>query len=112
EAGLPVWRFEHRDLVVERRVVMPHGQNTTLALYELLEGTSAVELEISLGVQHRPHDDMEPPATPPPRVTPSGDGYEIAVGALAPIHVRVDAASARWIDDARSQPARRYAIEE
>ncbi len=38
EDGLPVWRFDGEDRVIERRIVMPHGQNTTLVVYRLLQG--------------------------------------------------------------------------
>jgi glycogen debranching enzyme len=112
EAGVPIWSFRYRDIVIERRVVMPHGQNTTLVLYELLEGPAAVEIEISLGIQHRPHDDIHTPAAAPPRVTQTGDGYEIAVGALAPVHVRIEATHVRFVEGAQPLPPRRYAIEE
>jgi glycogen debranching enzyme len=112
EAGLPVWRFQHGDVVIERRVVMPHGQNTTLALYELLEGPAAVDLEVALGIQHRPHDDIHTPAGAPPRVAETGDGYEISLGALAPVHVRVEAARVGFVERAHALPPRRYAIEE
>src|SRR5574341_2505805 len=36
EMGLPVWRLEIGDLVLERRVLMPHGQNTVQVNYKLL----------------------------------------------------------------------------
>ena len=36
--GLPVWRFEVQGRVIERRLVMPYRQNTTMIRYRLLSG--------------------------------------------------------------------------
>ena len=36
EAGLPVWRYDVGGVVVEKRMLMPHGQNTVHVLYELV----------------------------------------------------------------------------
>src|SRR3990172_7615532 len=33
EAGLPVWRYEADGLVLERRVVLPHMQNTVYVIF-------------------------------------------------------------------------------
>ena len=38
EAGLPVWRYALRDVVVERRLLMPYGQNSVHVTYRLVEG--------------------------------------------------------------------------
>src|SRR5262245_8018623 len=36
ELGLPVWRYDFDGAIVQKRVLMPHGQNTVHALYELV----------------------------------------------------------------------------
>ena len=54
ENGLPVWRYEHRGVRIEKRVVMPHLQNTTYVTYRLLEGKAALALRPSL--HFRPHE--------------------------------------------------------
>src|SRR6476660_3445793 len=36
EAGLPVWTFDVEDVRIEKRVLMPHLQNTTHISYRLL----------------------------------------------------------------------------
>ena len=38
ESGLPVWRYEVEGLVIEKRVFLPHMQNTVHVMYELLAG--------------------------------------------------------------------------
>ena len=38
ELGLPVWRYELPGAVIEKRVLMPYGQNTVHVTYRLLDG--------------------------------------------------------------------------
>src|SRR5215212_89608 len=38
ELGLPVWRYELPGAVIEKRLLMPYGQNTVHVTYRLLEG--------------------------------------------------------------------------
>jgi predicted glycogen debranching enzyme len=38
EAGLPVWRYDVDGHVIEKRVFMPHMQNTVYVMYELISG--------------------------------------------------------------------------
>src|SRR5436305_1809372 len=46
EDGLPVWRYQVRDLVIEKRVMMPHLQNTVHVSYRVLEGNSRTRLQL------------------------------------------------------------------
>ncbi len=56
EWGLPVWRYEIKGIVIEKRVMLPHGQNTTLVTYAMLEGEGQTCLELRPAVQIRPHE--------------------------------------------------------
>src|SRR5207248_10041713 len=38
EAGLPVWRYELKGIAFEKRVLLPHMQNTVHVHYRLVEG--------------------------------------------------------------------------
>src|SRR3954471_11704074 len=38
ELGLPVWRYELPGAVIEKRILMPYGQNTVHVTYRLLDG--------------------------------------------------------------------------
>src|ERR1700704_3733711 len=38
EAGLPIWRYEVEGLVIEKRLFLPHMQNTVHLMYELVSG--------------------------------------------------------------------------
>jgi predicted glycogen debranching enzyme len=62
EAGLPVWRYKIGSAIVEKRIVLPHQQNTVHATYRLLEGADSAHMTIRLGLNIRPHDD--PVGTP------------------------------------------------
>jgi len=54
EAGLPIWRFEGEGLVVEKRVLMPHRQNTTHVTYRLVDRSSpaAIEIQSFIHIRH------------------------------------------------------------
>ena len=56
EAGLPVWRYRTGTATLEKRVLMPHGANTTLVRYRLEEAPAPSRLEITPLFQVRPHD--------------------------------------------------------
>jgi len=56
EYGLPVWRYQIGDSVVEKRVFMPHAQNTTFITYRLLSGSSRLRLKLLPTVHFRSHD--------------------------------------------------------
>ncbi|GAC1535659.1 MAG: amylo-alpha-1,6-glucosidase [Herpetosiphon sp.] len=47
EGMLPVWTFAMGDALLERRVWMAHGANTTYVRYQLVRGSGALELEIT-----------------------------------------------------------------
>lgn len=53
EAGLPVWRYDVEGLVIEKRVFLPHMQNTVHLSYELLSGAADVELSLRPSVNFR-----------------------------------------------------------
>jgi predicted glycogen debranching enzyme len=54
EFGLPIWRYEGHGVAVEKRVLMPHGQNTVYVTYRLVDGNAAVRLSLRpfLNVRH------------------------------------------------------------
>ena len=56
EAGLPVWRYVVDGAVIEKSVVMPHGQNTVHVTYRLLDGARRVRLSLRPIVGFRPHE--------------------------------------------------------
>ena len=74
EWGLPVWRFQIGNAVLEKRVVLPHRQNTVHVSYRLVEGDGPVALVLRPRMKFRPH---EAPVTH----EPLEGGYELkAIG--------------------------------
>jgi predicted glycogen debranching enzyme len=56
EFGLPVWRYQAGEAVIEKRLVMPHLQNTIHITYLLLSGRGPVRLQVRPSVHFRPHE--------------------------------------------------------
>jgi predicted glycogen debranching enzyme len=57
EAGLPVWRYELEGALLEKRLVLPHGQNTVYVNYRLISGVENARLMIRPSLHFRPHED-------------------------------------------------------
>jgi predicted glycogen debranching enzyme len=92
QLGLPVWRFLLPDgHVVEKRVVMPHHQNTTHLIYRLLDGKGPLGLSLRPAVHFRPHDaevDREIPGEY--TFTATGDRHELGKpGEVPPLRIRL-----------------------
>jgi predicted glycogen debranching enzyme len=85
ELGLPVWRYDVHGAVIEKRIVLPHEQNTVHVLYRLLEGAGSVRLKLRLIAHHRPHDaPVSTPLPEPIRVMESDQRFELAFADLPP----------------------------
>jgi predicted glycogen debranching enzyme len=56
EMGLPVWRFESGGVVLEKRVLLPHQQNTVHITYRVLSAPAAVKLRLRPSMFFRPHE--------------------------------------------------------
>jgi predicted glycogen debranching enzyme len=56
EQGLPVWRYAKNGIRIEKRVVMPHLQNTTWVTYTMTEGPEDARLELRPAIKFRPHE--------------------------------------------------------
>ena len=56
ENGIPVWRYEIGGIVIEKKIFMVHGQNTTMTNYELVEGDERVRIKLFPHAQFRGHE--------------------------------------------------------
>lgn len=54
--GMPVWHFQIGDIELEKRIVMPHLQNTVHINYRIISGTGNVRLKLRPAVHFRPHE--------------------------------------------------------
>src|SRR5215510_9329586 len=81
EMGLPIWRYEIGGVTLEKRVVMPHLQNTVHVNYRLISGRGPVRIELRPAIHFRPHEGMvsHPPPEPYTLVIVE-DRYEIIGG--------------------------------
>lgn len=85
ELGLPVWRYAIGGVEIEKRVVMPHGQNTVHVTYRLLAGEGPVRLTLRPSVHFRPYEaPVNADASLTYRLTATDDGYELASSAETP----------------------------
>lgn len=81
EEGLPVWRYEMEDAVLEKRIIMPHMQNTVYINYRLVEGEASVRLKLRPSVQFRALEGaVNKTITKPYSVTSTEDRLEVSSG--------------------------------
>ncbi|MGE3268712.1 MAG: amylo-alpha-1,6-glucosidase [Chloroflexota bacterium] len=114
ESGLPTWRYEVAGLVLEKRIVLPHLQNTVYISYQLLSGTEAIQLVLRPFLSFRPHDHgVDAPGTAPYTVTAIGETYEIAGPADLPsLRLLVDGSPAAMTLDGGRTRTFHYPVEE
>ncbi len=75
--GLPVWVYEIANVSLEKRLVVPHRQNTTYINYRLTYGGGPIKLELRPAVNMREHE--APVSTPiePYTITVREHMYEL-----------------------------------
>ncbi|MGI9086165.1 MAG: amylo-alpha-1,6-glucosidase [Chthoniobacterales bacterium] len=79
EDGLPVWIYAVRDLVIEKRILLPHLQNTVHVSYRITEGSAAPRLELRPAFQFRHHEaPVDEEIAAPYKVTATEGRYEIS----------------------------------
>jgi predicted glycogen debranching enzyme len=114
EAGLPVWHYQVGPVALEKRLLIPHAQNTVHVRYHLLEGASALRLRIRPAVHFRPHEGrLGDPREQPYAVTVVDDRYEIAGGqTIPPLRLAFRGAPAHFTFKRFTSPEIVYRVEE
>ncbi|HEX4756219.1 MAG TPA: amylo-alpha-1,6-glucosidase [Candidatus Dormibacteraeota bacterium] len=80
DRGIPIWTFTFGDQVLEKRVVMPYGQNTTHIIYNRVSGTGALRLRLSPAMQvRRLEDPVSVPIAEPYALRSTEDRHEIGI---------------------------------
>jgi predicted glycogen debranching enzyme len=122
EDGLPVWTYHVRDLLLEKRVLLPHLQNTVHISYRILAGQARPRLELRPAFHFR-HHEMPVNKSPPGsyKLTAMGEHYEVASDrrGLPPFRMKLcDGGSAFTIEAStihqvvyRTEQSRGYASE-
>ena len=79
ENGLPVWTYHVRDLVIEKRVLLLHGQNTVHVLYRIISGEKRPHLELRPAFSFRHYESpVNKSRRGPYRITAIDHRYEIS----------------------------------
>ncbi len=85
DAGLPVWRYEVGGFVIEKRIFLPHMQNTVYIHYCLISGDGTIRLKLRPSVHFRSHDaPVSELHAEPYTLTAVEDRYELAENAQTP----------------------------
>ncbi len=104
EAGLPVWRYQVRDLILEKRVQLLHEQNTVHVSYQVSGNGPRPRLELRPAVNFRHYGsavDQLPEATY--RISAVEGRYEITHpdAALPPLRMKLRGGSPAFTIDPR-----------
>src|SRR6187455_1237560 len=79
EDGLPVWFYQVRDLVVEKRILLPLLQNTVHVSYQIKGGSKLPQLELRPAFHFRHHEAaVDEGLSAPYKLTAVDGRYEIA----------------------------------
>ena len=114
EGGTPIWRYEIGGIVIEKRLVLPHGQNTSFINYSLLSGDDCVRLVLRPSIHFRPHEtpvsaELESTYT----LTVGEDRYEVSAGTdLPPLRLLLNGDNAALTVDRVRIEKVTYRIEE
>jgi predicted glycogen debranching enzyme len=95
EAGLPVWRYIVEGLVIEKRLFLPHMQNTVHLSYELLSGADRVELSLRPSVNFRAQEaPVSEPLGGPYEFRAVAEHFELCLSGspLPPLRIKLSAA--------------------
>ena len=85
DMGLPVWRYKLDGFVLEKRLMLPHGQNTVYVNYSVLDGDGSLQLLLRPSLNIRPHEaPVNAPIAAPYMLTVFEDQYEIMGGPSLP----------------------------
>ncbi len=88
ESGLPVWTYQLDDLTVEKRILLPHGQNTTYVRYRILSGSGTAHLQLRPSVNIRQHETpVDVAISAPYTITVSGPKHEIVAPGFPPLRL-------------------------
>ena len=86
DLGLPVWVYDFDGIRVERRLLMPHRQNTTHISYRLLSRDGSVRLSLRPSIHFRSYEaSVSDGGSLPYTVTATGHHYEVSAGQGLPI---------------------------
>jgi predicted glycogen debranching enzyme len=85
ELGLPVWRYRLPGAVIEKRLLMPYGQNTVHVTYRMIEGAGPLRMSLRPSLQFRGYEAaVDESLVSSYKLTFCDGRYEISGGAEVP----------------------------
>jgi predicted glycogen debranching enzyme len=94
EGSTPVWTYALADALLEKRIWMRHGENTTYVQYTLVRASRAVEMECKILVNYRDFHSMTRAGDWHMDIAPVEDGVRVmAFKAAVPFYVKSSAGS-------------------
>ena len=114
ESGLPVWRYELANHVIEKTILMPYMSNTVHVGYRLVSGTGPVRLKIRVAVHFRRHDASLAEGFPMNSydLKASAGRFEIHGFSMPPLRLYVDGENPAFTIEAKRFSDILYRIEE
>src|SRR5207248_6886605 len=113
DVGLPVWRYRVNDYIIEKRVLLPHLQNTVLVNYRLLAGDGVVRLKLRPSVHFRPHEaPVNAGYAGPYTLSASDSRYEIKGNGHPPLRLFLHAQRPAFTVEGNSLQDLLYRVEE
>ncbi|PYL54086.1 MAG: glycogen debranching protein [Verrucomicrobia bacterium] len=115
EDGLPVWTYHVRDVVVEKRVLLPHLQNTVHVSYQVISKGKPPRLELRPAFHFRHHEaPVDSDLGAPYKLTAIDGRYEIAAGRrkLPPLRMRLQGRESAFTIASAKVPQVVYRIEQ
>jgi predicted glycogen debranching enzyme len=86
ELGLPVWLYRIQGFAIEKRILMPHAQNTVHITYRVIEGNGVVRFNLRPSVHFRGYESaVDESAIQDYTIAATGNRYELSAGPDLPI---------------------------
>ncbi|MBX7168952.1 MAG: glycogen debranching enzyme N-terminal domain-containing protein [Pirellulales bacterium] len=90
EDGLPVWTYELGGWVLEKRILLPHHQNTVYIRYHLLRSDTSLRLRLAPAFHFRPHEGaLDHTSVPRYRLSADGDLIELHSPLTPPLRMHL-----------------------
>jgi predicted glycogen debranching enzyme len=115
EDGLPVWTYHVREVVVEKRVLLPHLQNTVHVSYQVISKGKPPRLELRPAFHFRNHEaPVDSDLGAPYKLTAVDGRYEIAASRrkLPALRMQLHGRQAAFTNAAAKIPQVVYRIEQ
>jgi predicted glycogen debranching enzyme len=112
EGSVAVWRYRLGQTVLEKRVFMPHRQNTIVALYSLVEGSAPLTVRVSPAFHFRGY---EAPVSLPLQndysIEPESDHFRITAGGYPALRIIAEGPCA-FVSEPRVREQVNFPVEE